>query len=147
MAKTLKKIILSSTDNLLEVREFVSAAARDFGFSEEETSKIALAVDEACTNIIKHSYKNQPDKTIQVVILRQPNKFEISIVDEGRKFDPEAIKPLNLKEHLSHYRRGGLGVYLMRTLMDKVEYHTISGKKNEVRLTKFLQPVRSSARR
>ncbi len=147
MAKTLKKTILSSTDNLLEVREFVSAAARDFGFSEEETSKIALAVDEACTNIIKHAYKNQSDKKIQVTISRQPNKFEISIVDEGKKFDPETIKPLDLKEHLSRYRRGGLGVYLMRTLMDKVEYHTHSGKKNEVRLTKFLEPVRSSERR
>lgn len=147
MAKTLKKTILSDTDNLLEVREFVSAAARDFGFSDDETSKIALAVDEACTNIIKHAYKNRPDKTIQVAIVRQPNKFEISIIDEGEKFDPETIKPLNLKDHLSHYRRGGLGVYLMRTLMDQVEYHTISGKKNEVRLTKFLEPLRSSARR
>jgi serine/threonine-protein kinase RsbW len=147
MAKTLKKTILSSTDNLLIVREFVSDAARDFGFSEDETSKIALAVDEACTNIIKHAYKNQPDKTIQVVIFREPNTFEISIVDEGQTFDADAIKPLNLKDHLSHYRRGGLGVYLMRTLMDKVEYHAISKNKNEVRLTKFLQPARSDARR
>ena len=147
MAKALKKTILSSTDNLLEVREFVSDAARDFGFSEEETSKIALAVDEACTNIIKHAYQSQSDKTIQVAITRQPNRFEVSIVDEGRTFDPEAVKPLNLKEHLSHYRRGGLGVYLMRTLMDKVEYNSLSGKKNEVKLTKFLQPAKSGARR
>ena len=147
MAKALKKTILSSTDHLLDMREFVSAAARDFGFSEEETSKIALAVDEACTNIIKHAYKNRPDKTIQVVILRQPNTFEIRIVDEGQTFDADTIKPLNLKDHLSHYRRGGLGVYLMRTLMDKVEYHAISKNKNEVRLTKFLQPARSDAGR
>ncbi len=147
MAKTLKKNILSSTDNLLEVREFVSVAARDFGFSEEDTSKIALAVDEACTNIIKHAYKNQPDKPIQVVIFREPNKFEISIVDEGQTFDADSLKPLNLKDHLTHYRRGGLGVYLMRTLMDKVEYHSLSKNKNEVRLTKFLQPAQSGARR
>lgn len=147
MAKTLTKTILSSTDNLLEMREFVSDAARRFGFPDEETSKIALAVDEACTNIIKHAYQNRSDKRIQVTIIREANKFEIRIVDEGKTFDPETIKPLNLKEHLSHYRRGGLGVYLMRTLMDKVEYGTISGNKNEVRLTKFLQQMRSSAGR
>lgn len=146
MTKSLKKTILSSTDNLLEVREFVSDAARDFGFSEEETSKIALAVDEACTNIIKHAYQNRTDQKIQVAIHPQSDKFEISIVDEGKTFDPESLKPLNLKEHLSHYRRGGLGVYLMRTLMDKVEYHSLSGKKNEVRLTKYSQAARSGSR-
>lgn len=146
MAKPLTKTILSTTEHLLEVREFVAGAARQFGFSEEETSKIALAVDEACTNIIKHAYQYQPDQRITVSIYREPTKLEISIVDEGKKFDPESIKPLDLKDHLTHYRRGGLGVYLMKTLMDKVEYNTLSGKKNEVRLTKFVQSVRSSAR-
>lgn len=146
MAKPLTKTINSTTEHLLEVREFVAAAAREFGFSEEETSKIALAVDEACTNIIKHAYQYKPDQRITVSIFREKPKFEISIVDEGKKFDPESIKPLDLKDHLSHYRRGGLGVYLMKTLMDKIEYKTLSGKKNEVRLTKFLQSIRSSAR-
>jgi serine/threonine-protein kinase RsbW len=146
MTKALTKTILSTTDHLLEVREFVAQAARDFGFSEEETSKIALAVDEACTNIIKHAYQYKPDQKITIAIFRQRTSFEISIVDEGKKFDPESIRPLNLKDHLSHYRRGGLGVYLMKTLMDKVEYNTLSGKKNEVRLTKFLQSIRSNAR-
>ena len=43
-----------------------------------------------------------------------------------------------MKEYLTHYRRGGLGVYLMKSLMDKVEYDIRPGKMNEVRLTKFL---------
>lgn len=146
MPKILTKKILSRTDRLLEVREFVSEAARGFGFTEEDISKIALAVDEACTNIIKHAYHNDPTKEIVVSILGDKNRFEIRIVDEGAKFDPTAMKPLDLKEHLSHYRRGGLGVYLMRTLMDEIEYSSLGRKKNEVRLTKYLQPVRSSAR-
>ena len=146
MTKALTKTVYSTTEHLLEVRDFVAEAARRFGFSEEETSKIALAVDEACTNIIKHAYQFKPDQTITVSIFRERTKFEISIVDHGKKFDPESIKPLDLKDHLSHYRRGGLGGYLMKTLMDKVEYKTLSGKKNEVRLTKFLQSIRSNAR-
>jgi anti-sigma regulatory factor (Ser/Thr protein kinase) len=43
-----------------------------------------------------------------------------------------------MKEYLSHYRRGGLGVYLMKSLMDKVEFDIAPGKLNEVRLTKYL---------
>jgi serine/threonine-protein kinase RsbW len=48
--------IESRTERLIEVRDFVSTAAREFGFTDEEVSKIALAIDEACTNIIKHAY-------------------------------------------------------------------------------------------
>jgi len=129
------------------VRQFVSAAARQFGFSEEETSKIALAVDEACTNIIRHAYHNDPTQTIEVSIRHQRKQFEITIIDEGQTFDPRALKPLDLKEHLSHYRRGGLGVYLMKKLMDIVEYETLAGNRNQVRLVKVLHSVRSGAGR
>lgn len=147
MTKAISKTILSTTDNLLEVRQFVSEAARQFGFSEEDTSKIALAVDEACTNIIRHAYKNDPTGTIEVSVRPMKEQFEVNIIDEGKSFDPHTLRPLDLKEHLSHYRRGGLGVYLMKKLMDKVEYETLSGKKNRVRLVKFLRSVRSGAGR
>lgn len=143
MSRSMTRIIPSKTAKLLEIREFVSSEARSFGFSDEDISKIALAVDEACTNIIRHAYQNDPNREIAVTIETAKDRFEISIVDNGRKFDPAVLKPLDLKEHLTHYRRGGLGVYLMRTLMDKVEYNTLGGQKNEVRLTKFLNRVRS----
>ncbi|MBI4419042.1 MAG: ATP-binding protein [Ignavibacteriales bacterium] len=137
------KTIPSKTGKLLEVREFVASEARAFGFSDEDISKIALAVDEACTNIIRHAYQNDPNRAISITIQKKRDRFEVSIVDDGKKFDPAVLKPLNLKEHLTQYRRGGLGVYLMKTLMDKVEYNTLGDKKNEVRLTKFLHPVRA----
>lgn len=146
MAKKLTKIILSRTDNLLEVREFVLEAAHKFGFSDEEASKIVLAVDEACTNVIKHAYQNAPDKKIQIEIVPDRETFQVIIIDEGRSFNPGAAKLPDLKQHLAHYRRGGLGVYLMRTLMDKVEYSYDPGKRNEVRLIKYLPAAKSAAR-
>lgn len=146
MPKKISKTIQSQTDRLLEVREFVLDAARQFGFSEEEASKIVLAVDEACTNVIKHAYQNAPDKTIHIEISRENEAFQVSIIDEGKSFNPTTLKNPDLKQHLSHFRRGGLGVYLMRTLMDKVEYNFAPGRKNEVRLIKFLTPSESSSR-
>jgi serine/threonine-protein kinase RsbW len=146
MTTPLVKTIRSETDNLLAVREFVGAAARAFGFSEEETSKIVLAVDEACTNIIKHAYQFATDREIRIAIYREKDRFEVRIHDTGRTFDPKTLVPLDLKDHLTHYRRGGLGVYLMRSLMDKVEYRTLPDNRNEVRLVKFLAPLKSHAR-
>jgi serine/threonine-protein kinase RsbW len=137
-ANQISKKILSRTDNLLEVREFVDSAACAFGFSEEDTANIVLAVDEACTNIIKHAYQYATDKEIEVSIFPGNRSFEISIFDDGRSFDPSTLRPPDLKEHIGHGRRGGLGVYLMKKLMDKVEYNFHQGKRNEVRLTKYL---------
>jgi serine/threonine-protein kinase RsbW len=130
--------IESRTERLIAVREFVSGAARDFGFNDEEISKIALAVDEACTNVIKHAYRFDPTKKITVSVKRQNGAFEVSITDTGKKFNPLGVQQPDMKEYLSHYRRGGLGVYLMKSLMDKVEYDIKPGKKNMVRLIKYL---------
>jgi len=144
-AQKLTKTIESRTDNLLEVREFVLKAARQFGFEEEEASKIVLAVDEACTNVIKHAYQYAPDRKIEIVIRPDKDRLQITVIDDGRAFNPSIAKLPDLKQHLSHYRRGGLGIYLMRTLMDKVEYKYAPGKRNEVRLTKYLVASESRA--
>ncbi len=130
--------IESKTERLIAVRDFVSTAAREFGFGDEEISKIALAVDEACTNIIKHAYNFDPAKKITVTVKRNDKAFEISIQDTGKQFNPAGVQSPDMKEYLSQFRRGGLGVYLMKTLMDKVEYNFTPGNANEVRLTKYL---------
>jgi serine/threonine-protein kinase RsbW len=130
--------IESRTERLIAVREFVSDAARAFGFTDEEVSKIALAVDEACTNVIKHAYRFDPSQTIQVSVKTDDGTFQIAIRDTGVQFNPTEVRPPDMKEYFSHYRRGGLGVYLMKSLMDKVEYDIAPGKMNEVRLTKYL---------
>lgn len=147
MAKLISKTVLSRTDHLLEVREFVSDAARQFGFGEEDIANIVLAVDEACTNIIKHAYEYAPDKKISIAIVRNNGTFEVKIQDSGRSFNPDALKAPDLKRNLSHHRRGGLGVYLMKKLMDKVEYNFEDEDRNEVSLTKYLSKKPASGKK
>ena len=132
--------IESKTERLVVVREFVSHEAREFGFSDEEVSKIALAVDEACTNVIKHAYMFDPGKKITIAVKPNKGAFEISIMDNGKQFNPAKLQAPDMKEYLSHFRKGGLGVYLMKSLMDKVEYSITPGARNEVRLIKYLHP-------
>ncbi|HEY4644638.1 MAG TPA: ATP-binding protein [Bacteroidota bacterium] len=128
----------SRTEKLTRVREFVSRAARKFGFGEDDVSKIALAVDEACTNIIKHAYNFDPDRLIHLSILINEARFEVVITDDGRKFDPELFQIRNMTEYVKQYKRSGFGMYLMKSLVDKVEYTIKPGARNEVRLTKYL---------
>lgn len=141
--KALELTIQSRTENLRRVRDFVSDAARTVGFDDESVQKIALAVDEACTNIIKHSYHFAADKDIEISIMTSDGIFEVVIADKGSSFDPRRVEIPDMKEYIRKYRRGGLGMVLMRSLMDVVEYKTYPGAKNTVRLVKYLRANRN----
>lgn len=131
-------LVKSTTDNLAGIRDFIKSAADQSGFSEDTTGKIILAVDEACTNIIKHAYKNSPEGNIFIKIKFNDPKFSISITDEGSHFDPTRVPEPNLREYYKEKRVGGLGVFLIKKLMDEVNYSTLTGNKNQVILVKYL---------
>ena len=136
--KTYHMKVPSTTETLHKVREFVSEAAHTCGFDEESMNKISIAVDEACTNIIKHAYNYSPNYVIDLKITMSDSKFEVIITHWGKSFDSEVIKQPDMKEYLTHYRKGGLGIHLMRSLMDKVEYIILTDRSNEVHLVKYL---------
>ncbi len=130
-------VIHSQTHRLKEVREFVAEQAQLHGFQEDDINKIVIAVDEACTNIIKHGYRFAENETIKIQINRSGNEFEILITDHGKKFDPSSVAVPNMQEYLSQYHRGGLGIYLMKRIMDKVEF-SFQQQTNTLRLVKYL---------
>lgn len=131
-------VVKSTTDNLALIREFTKSAADEIGFSDETTGKIVLAVDEACTNIIKHAYRYSPEGDIFISIKFEDSKFVISIIDEGKHFDPNVVPDPDLREYYKKKRVGGLGMFLMKKLMDDVKYYTITGNRNQVVLVKYL---------
>ena len=131
--------IQSQTEQLQLVRSFISKAAQQFGFDEESVHRIALAVDEACTNIIKHAYEFAPDNDIDIRIITNDHKFEVIITHHGKSFDPESVRVPDMREYLSSYRKGGLGMHIMRSMMDKVEYKQLSDTVTEIHLIKFLR--------
>lgn len=132
-------VVNSSTDNLEKIREFTKDVSSKCGFGEDTIGKIILAVDEACTNIIKHAYKYSPDGTIKIAINFSEAKLTISISDDGEHFDPTLIPEPDLREYYKQKRVGGLGMFLIKRLMDDVTYNTLSGNKNQVVLIKYLQ--------
>ena len=129
--------IPSVTENLQLIRDFVLKIADNAGFNDENQEKIALAVDEACTNVIKHAHKFDSRRLIDVFVQTDPNKIKITITDRGRGFDPRKIKDPDLKKFVKESRHGGLGIYLIKTLMDDVHFEFNPGVKNQVQLTKY----------
>lgn len=142
--KTTKKkfdkslVVKSTTDNLSLIRDFTKEAAVFCGFNEETIDKITLAVDEACTNVIKHAYKNSPEGDISISIKVAENKLTVSITDEGRDFDPKSVPEPDIKKYYMQHKVGGLGIYLMKKLMDEVSYNNVSGRKNQVVMVKYI---------
>jgi len=131
-------VVKSSTDNLAQIREFTQIAAQESGFSNENVGKIVLAVDEACTNIIKHAYKYSPVGDINISVRLEQSKFIISIIDEGGHFNPDIIPEPDIREYHKKRKAGGLGMYLMKKLMDEVKYTNLNENRNQVILVKYL---------
>lgn len=135
--------IPSITENLQLIRDFVLKVAEQAGFQEENQEQIALAVDEACTNVIKHAHQYNAQRLIDIQILTDSKKIRITITDRGRGFDISKVKDPDLQKFVRESRHGGLGIYLIKTLMDDVKYEFNPGVKNQVQLTKYLQPSNS----
>jgi serine/threonine-protein kinase RsbW len=129
--------IPSQTDNLELIRNFIAGVAKKVGFDAEYSNKIELAVDEACTNVIEHAYQHDESQNIDIAIKIDYNKFMVVVTDRGQSFKMDEIELPDMKSYLAELRVGGLGIYLMRTLMDEVDYHSKPGGKNEVTMVKY----------
>ena len=137
-SKEKELLIKSRTENLTTVREFISSAVEEINTPQDIAGDIVLAVDEACTNIIKHAYKFYPDGDINIKLRYSEQKITVKITDHGSPFSPEAVPTPDLQKYFEEKRVGGLGMYLMKSLMDDVRYKSVPGKYNQVLLTKKL---------
>lgn len=127
----------ASTEHLAKVRDFVAAHASQMGLSDKDISDVRLAVDEAYTNIIKHAYQNKSSNPVEIEIGHNNSELWISLSDHGHPFDPSGYQEPDIFQRIKDKKRGGMGVYLIRKLMDHVQYNT-RGKTNEIRMVKNL---------
>jgi len=112
--------VLSHPKYLYVVRSALYPLVIEAGFSKKEARKIILAVDEACSNIIKHAYEGDHTKTITVTVSDDAERFIVRLRDYGRKVDAATIVPRKLDD----IRPGGLGTHLMGSAFDIVTYDT-----------------------
>lgn len=115
------------------VRRWLEDRARAEGFSSEDVRKLALVVSEACVNVIEHAYEGRPSNPIELSLTIDETSLVLKIRDVGLKFDLENYEPPDLSEP----HEGGYGIYIMRSLMDRVEYDTSGERGTTLTLVKL----------
>ncbi|MFO7846134.1 MAG: ATP-binding protein [Balneolaceae bacterium] len=133
---TYRKTISASTKNLSDIRDFVAGHAETHGFSGRQIADIRLAVDEAITNIIKHAYKGDDNHSIEITIDFNNERICIELQDTGSSFDFKDFPEPNIQEKIKQRKRGGMGVYLIHSLMDDVTYGR-QNQSNKMKMCKY----------
>lgn len=145
--------LLSNPIYLCGARELVGSVAKRLGFDDLDCSKIALAVDEALCNIIRHGYQRRTDRPIWISIWPvengggKPAGIKIVIEDEAKQVEPVKMQG----RELTDIRPGGLGVHIIREVMDEAQYERREGGEGmRLTLVKLAeadeQPVRLASR-
>jgi serine/threonine-protein kinase RsbW len=92
------------------------------GFDGAQADQLALAVDEASTNVIEHAYRGAPDRRIELRFHERGDELQVEVVDDGEAVDPRAVPQVDLRRYASERRTGGLGMHLMGRIMDTVTF-------------------------
>ncbi len=125
---------------LAQISDFVSQAARDAGFDEDDVFHVQMAVDEACANIIEHGYGPNNSGTIDLTcICDKDSDLYVEIRDRGRRFDPDRALPPHLDKgdvDLGEVQAGGLGLYFIRKLMEEVTFQFDEASGNRLTMVK-----------
>ncbi len=128
--------VASHPKNLEYIRGRIAQITALTSLSKKDSGSIILAVDEACSNIIKHSYKNDYTRKIDLTVELETNGLSISIFDDGIKFDIDSVTSRDITD----IRQGGLGIYIIKQVMDTLEYSRNKNGLNKVKMTKKLFP-------
>jgi serine/threonine-protein kinase RsbW len=122
-------------NRLKEIREFITDSLKDYTQDELELNQLVLAVDEVCANLIIHSNACNPDELINVKVHVNDEGVTIVITDNGKSFNYKKYKEPKINEVVEMKKKGGIGLMLVKRIMDKVEF-TSKDKKNTCRLYK-----------
>ena len=110
---------------------------RDRQVPDTVINKLLLCVDELITNIIAHAYNDKEEHAVLIDCRVEDDKIELELRDDGLAFDPTKQTRPNTNLTVEDRDIGGLGIHLVMTLMDKVEY-TREGDFNVLKITKIL---------
>lgn len=114
----LKMQVQGSSETLSLIRRVIVASVQHLKLSNAVLNDIKLATTEACTNVIKHAYKFDESMSFELEIKTSNDVFAVEVFYEDPEFVPENIPVPDLNE----IKEGGLGVFIIRNIMDHVDY-------------------------
>ncbi len=123
------------TSALVELRSFLQLSLKTYEFSEVDRHQLILAVEEVCANLIIHSHACNPKELIHLEVKELKKKLSIEITDKGDAFNLLEYEVPDLKKVIEEKRKGGIGIFLVKKIMDEIEFESKNGK-NTCRLIK-----------
>ena len=132
--------IAANLENLSTIREFVRQSASAFQIDADSVCDVLLAVDEAATNIIVHGYRGCQG-TIEIDMEYLGDSLVVRLRDEANPFDPRCVPAADVELPLEQRAPGGLGIHLMRRLVDDVGHCLTAKGGNELTLVKKVGAV------
>ena len=136
----LTAIFTARHDQLKAISHFVLDAIKDAPFDNRQRYAIDLAVDEACSNIIDHAYEGANTGEIRILLDLNDQGVRITFQDDGAPFDPDCVAEPDLTSPLETRCERGLGVFLIREVMDKAAYDFSLPGINQLILVKYFNP-------
>ena len=128
MAGRLSLELESSLDALEEITEAVEAFGAEQDWSAELLFHVQLVLDELASNVINHGY-GESGHSFQIELESDAEAVRVELVDEARAYDPiEETPAATINAGVAERRVGGLGVHIVKQLMDKMEYRREDGK-------------------
>lgn len=128
--ETIKMEVIANPEYVSIIRLTVSGLANKVGFSLDDIEDIKVAVSEACTNAIKHSLDDK--FLVQFTIL--DNGLAIEVQDKGKGYDVDSLQ----EPDLTNPKEGGLGLFIIKTLMDEVNTISNTDEGTTIKMTKYL---------
>ena len=113
--------IPAKLENLQKMFDYIREASSRQGFAEEQINKIQLACEEALVNVISYAYPSK-NGDLEIICNNKESSLEIVIIDRGIPFDPLSIPAPDILLPLEQRKIGGLGIFMIRELMDAVAY-------------------------
>lgn len=116
-----------SKNNLKLIREFVDSTLEELCVPESQINMMVLAIDEICANRIIHANKNNDQEHLEVKISDENGGILFEIKDRGEAFNINDYAEPSMQQLIDEKRKGGIGLILVRRIMDKVEMKTENG--------------------
>lgn len=137
---SLRLCVPSQTAFLALVRDLTKKMAETAGFDDGTAGRLALAVDEATSNVIEHAYRGAADREVELRFEDRGPEFRVDVVDTGATVDPRSVPRVDLQRYATERRTGGLGLHLMEKIMDSVTFRR-SARRNVCCMVKRKEPT------
>jgi serine/threonine-protein kinase RsbW len=135
MTGAMKVTVKNRRSEIARVCRLVEGFGEAQGVPPDLIFKVNLALDEIMTNIVLHAYDDPGDHDIRLELDLAENALTITVEDDGRPFDPLSVPPPDLELDAESRGIGGLGLHIVRSIMDGVEYHR-DGRLNRLVMVK-----------